>query len=68
MNTLDKLMKLLQLGIPQNLIANYTHCHKTTISKIARMEYQPTEKMLYLIEDGINRLYKDIQEILDKGE
>ncbi len=63
MNTMDKLMKLLQLGIPQSLIARYTHCHKTTISKIARMEYQPTEKMLYLIEDGINRLYKDIQKI-----
>lgn len=64
MNTLDKLLNLLHLGISQTLIAEYTHCHKTTISKIAREEYKPTDKMLYLIEDGINKLYKDFQKCI----
>lgn len=61
MNTLDKLMNLLNLGIPQNLIAKYAHCHSTTINKLSRGECNLTEKMAYLIEDGINKLYEDIQ-------
>lgn len=64
MTTIEKLTKLLNIGIPQILIAKYTHCHKTTISKIARHEYTPTDKMLYFIEEGINRLYKDIQDCM----
>ncbi len=64
---MNKLVKLLELGIPQTLIAQYTHCHKTTISKIARGEYIPTEKMLYLIEDGITRLYRDIGKCMEES-
>lgn len=64
MNTLEKLVQLLELGIPQGVIAQFAHCHKTTISKIARNEYKPSEKMLYLIEDGLNKLYDEIKKCM----
>ena len=62
MTPLDKLIALEKMGIPQNLLASYCHCHKTTISKLVRGESNPSEKMSYLLEEGISHFVNDINE------
>lgn len=62
---LDKLKALDKLGISQTLIAQYCHCHKTMISKLIRGETHLTDKMAYLLEDGLNRLFNDIKTIME---
>jgi plasmid maintenance system antidote protein VapI len=63
MSLLEKLARLEKIGIPQTILANYCHCHKTTINKLLRGEANASEKMEYLIEDGLNKLFNDIKEI-----
>ena len=50
------------MGIPQTLLAQYCHCHKTSISKLVHGECKPSEKMLILIEEGLNRFVNEINE------
>ena len=59
---IDKLIALEQMGIPQTLLAQYCHCHKTSISKLVHGECNPSEKMLVLIEEGLNRFVNEINE------
>lgn len=62
MDTIKKLIALEQMGIPQTLLAQYCHCHKTSISKLVHGECQPSEKMLILIKEGINKFITEINE------
>lgn len=60
MQIIDKLIALDQLGIPQTLLAQYCHCHKTSISKLIHGQCHPSDKMLFLIQEGLQKFINDI--------
>lgn len=62
LDVINKLIALEQMGIPQTLLARYCHCHKTSISKLVRGECNASDKMLVLIEEGLNKFKKEINE------
>lgn len=66
MDTVEKLIWLTDkkdgMGISQATLAKYCHCHPTTLSKYITKTYEPTEKMLFIIETGIKQFYKDLSE------
>ena len=63
MPTIDKLKYLVdELHIPLNVIAPYCKCTPPSIRNYIVKKYPPTEKMLTLIEAGINEFLKDFKE------
>ena len=68
MDIIEKLNKLLDkengMGISQVILAKYCHCHPSTLSKYAIKAYEPTEKTLFMIEEGIKKFYIDLKEII----
>lgn len=62
---LEKLIALDKLGIPQVLLAQYCHCHKSMISKLVRKEVHLTEKTSFLIEEGLEHFFNDIKNIIE---
>ena len=52
------------LGVPVSVMAKYCHCSAPTISKLIHGEQPLTEKMQYLLDDGIDHVLKEIKEKL----
>ncbi len=66
MDALEKLNWLIDkengMGISQATLAKYCHCHPSTLSKYITHANEPTEKMLFIINEGIKQFYKDLSE------
>lgn len=71
MGTLEKIRKLTDkkhgIGISMTIISKYLNCHPSTITYYLNGAI-PKEEVIVRYEEGLQELYKDIQEILDKGE
>lgn len=66
MTAIDKLKYLVDdLHIPLNILAPYCLCHRTSLRNYIDKKYPPTEKMLSLIESGINEFLKDFKKNME---
>lgn len=66
MTTLEKLKWLTDkengAGIPLKVIAQYAHCHPSSISHFVTEKYEPSPRLEYMLEQGFKEIKKIINE------
>lgn len=54
------------LGIPLNVLARYSQCHPTLLSKYLRNEIPPSKKTLQKIHNGLTEFHFQLSSILSE--
>lgn len=66
MSLQNKIIQLIQIGIPIKTIAKYANYNETYISKFAKGQVKVSDKFITMAATGLNQLLKDIEAIINE--